>query len=33
MLADGIAGGRHGALVTHLGLRDVRDRALDWIYR
>jgi predicted butyrate kinase (DUF1464 family) len=33
ILADGIAGGRHGALVTHLGLRDAKDRALDWIYR
>lgn len=33
ILADGIAGGRHGAIVTHLGLRDVRDRVLDWIYR
>jgi predicted butyrate kinase (DUF1464 family) len=33
VLADGIAGGRYGALVTHLGLRDAKDRALDWIYR
>jgi len=33
ILADGIGGGRHAALVDHLGLRDVRDRALDWIYR
>ena len=33
ILADGIAGGRHAGLVTHLGLRDVTDRALDWIYR
>ncbi|MGH7409921.1 MAG: DUF1464 family protein, partial [Candidatus Methylomirabilis sp.] len=33
LLADGIAGGRCAALVAHLGLRDVTDRALDWIYR
>ena len=33
ILADGIAGGRNALLVDHLGLRDVRDRALDWIYR
>lgn len=33
ILADGIGGGRYAALVDHLGLRDVRDRALDWIYR
>jgi predicted butyrate kinase (DUF1464 family) len=33
ILADGIAGGRNASLVAHLGLRDVRDRALDWIYR
>lgn len=33
ILANGIAGGQHAALVTHLGLRDVTDRALDWIYR
>jgi hypothetical protein len=32
-LANGIAGGRHGPLVVHLGLRHVTDRALDWIYR
>lgn len=33
ILADGIAGGRHAGLVTHLGLHDVQDRALDWICR
>jgi predicted butyrate kinase (DUF1464 family) len=33
LLADGIAGGRHSTLVRHLGLREARDRALDWIYR
>ena len=33
IVADGIAGGRNASLVGHLGLRDVRDRALDWIYR
>ncbi len=33
ILADGIAGGRCAPLVTHLGLRDVAERALDWIYR
>lgn len=33
LLADGIAGGRQDPLVTRLGLRDVTDRALDWIYR
>lgn len=33
LLADGIAGGRQDSLVTHLGLRDVTDRTLDWIYR
>jgi predicted butyrate kinase (DUF1464 family) len=33
ILADGISGGRYAGLVGHLGLRDVSDRALDWIYR
>lgn len=33
LLADGIAGGRYAPLVTHLGLHDATDRALDWIYR
>ncbi len=33
ILADGIVGGRCAPLVTHLGLRDARERALDWIYR
>ena len=32
-LADGIADGRYAPLVSHLGLRDVSDRALDWVYR
>jgi predicted butyrate kinase (DUF1464 family) len=33
LLADGIGGGRHAPLVAHLGLRDVTERVLDWIYR
>lgn len=33
ILADGIAGGRHAEILAHLGLREVTDRALDWIYR
>ena len=33
LLANGIAGGPHAALVDHLGLRDATERALDWIYR
>lgn len=33
LLADGIVGGRYSPLVAHLGLRDVTDRVLDWIYR
>ena len=33
LLADGIADGPCHAIVAHLGLRDVTDRALDWIYR
>ncbi len=33
LLAEGIAGGRQEPLVTHLGLRDVTDRTLDWVYR
>ncbi len=33
LLADGIDDGRQRPLVTHLGLRDVTDRTLDWIYR
>lgn len=31
ILADGIAGGQLRAVADHLGLRDVRERVLDWV--
>jgi predicted butyrate kinase (DUF1464 family) len=31
ILADGIAGGEFDGLVTHVGLREVRERVLDWV--
>lgn len=31
LLADGLAGGRHAALVDHLGLREASGTILDWL--
>lgn len=33
LLADGIAGGRYEPLVAHLGLKEAKERVLDWILR
>lgn len=33
LLADGIAGGRYEPLVTHLGIKEAKERVLDWILR
>ena len=33
ILANGIAGGRYEPLVTHLGIKEAKERVLDWILR